>query len=82
LVPLVEIPNRVLSIAQNRFEKPGAQFRTTANPDKGLGKERHVRAAAGHKVSLCRLKPAFLAKDSGFPHFMGLCALNSSHGCV
>jgi hypothetical protein len=32
-------------------------------PDKGLGKERRVHAAAWQKVSLCRLKPAFLVTD-------------------
>jgi hypothetical protein len=36
-----------------------AQLHATANPAKGLGKERRVRAAAGWKVNLCRLKPAF-----------------------
>jgi hypothetical protein len=36
------------------------QLHTTANPDKGLGKERRVHAAAWQKGSHCRLKPAFL----------------------
>jgi len=37
-----------------------AQLDPAANPDKGLGKERRVHAAAGQNGSLCRLKPAFL----------------------
>jgi hypothetical protein len=41
-----------------------AQLRTTANPDKNLGKERRVHAAAWQKESLCRLKPAFLDSDA------------------
>jgi hypothetical protein len=36
------------------------QLHTPANPDKGLGKERRVHAAAWQKGSHCRLKPAFL----------------------
>jgi hypothetical protein len=65
--PLALRFNHVPSMAQSSGKrKPkikGAQLHTTANPDKGLGKERRVHAAARQKGSLCRLKPAFLGVD-------------------